>query len=138
MTWSDVPLHPTRKALRQFAAAWLVFFLAFGLHQYFVRGHHTAGTGLMVMAVVLGPVGLIWPMALRWLFVGWMVLAFPIGWLVSLIMVAVMFYGVITPVAFIFRLRGRDLLKRKPAPDQASFWLPKQEPADIRSYFRQF
>ena len=138
MIWSDIPFQPTRKALRQFSAAWLLFFLAFGLHQYLVRGHHTVGTVMIIAAVVAGLPGLIWPASLRWLFVGWMVLAFPIGWLVSLVMLLVMFYCVITPVALLFRLRGRDLLLRKPAPGQASFWLPKPPPADVRSYFRQF
>ena len=28
MKWSDLPLKPTARVLRQFAAAWLVFFLA--------------------------------------------------------------------------------------------------------------
>lgn len=138
MTWSDIPFQPGNKALRQFAGAWLVFLLAFGLHQYLVRGHHTAGAAIMALALVVGLIGLLHPPAVRWLFVGWMVLAFPIGWLVSLIMLLVMFYGVITPVAMLFRLRGRDLLQRKRRADRDSFWLPKQSPTDVRSYLRQY
>jgi len=30
MTWSDLPTNPSQKVLRQFSAAWLVFFLAVG------------------------------------------------------------------------------------------------------------
>lgn len=138
MTWSDIPFQPGNKALRQFAGAWLVFFLAFGLHQYLVRGHHTAGLVMMTLALIIGVLGLVRPATLRWLFVGWMVLAFPIGWAVSLVMLLVMFYGVITPVAMLFRLRGRDLLQRKPRREQESLWLPKPGPSDVRSYFRQY
>jgi hypothetical protein len=138
MTWSDIPFQPGNKALRQFAGAWLLFFLAFGLHQYLVRGHHTAGVVMMALALVVGLIGLVRPAAVRWLFVGWMVLAFPIGWVVSLVMLLAMFYGVITPVAMLFRLRGRDLLQRKRRVDRESFWLPKQNPGDVRSYFRQY
>src|ERR1043166_8790142 len=116
MTFSDIPFRPTSNALRQFAALWLVIFLAVGAHQYFKLGHHTQGMVLGAVAVVVGTLGLIKPGAVRWIFVGWMVLAFPIGWLVSQIMLAVLFYLVLTPVAVLFRWRGRDVLARKPAP----------------------
>jgi hypothetical protein len=138
MTWSDIPFKPTTKALRQFAAAWLVFFLAFGAHQYLVRRHHEAGVALMSLAVVIGVLGLVKPAAVRWIFVGWMVLAFPIGWVISGLMLLLMFYCVLTPVAVVFRIRGRDLLKRKRAPEGNTFWTPKAPPQDIRSYLRQY
>ena len=138
MKWSELPLKPTARALRQFAAAWLIFFLAVGLYRYVVRGQHQAGIALGVMAIVFGVTGLIKPAALRWLFIGATVLTFPIGWVVSQIMLAMMFYGIITPLAVLFRIRGRDLLSRKPAPNRASFWTSKQTPADMGSYFRQY
>jgi hypothetical protein len=138
MKWSDLPTNPTPRALRQFAAAWLVFFLVVGAQQYFRRGHHEIGLALGVMAVVFGVLGLAKPLAVRWLFVTWMVLAFPIGWLVSQVMLLLMFYLLLTPVALLFRIRGRDPLARKPAPNRASFWEPKKMPDDVRSYFRQY
>ena len=138
MTWSDIPFKPTTKALRQFAAAWLVFFLAFGAHQYLARRHSCVGLALMGIAVVIGLLGLIKPSAVRWLFVSWMVVAFPIGWMISLLMVLLMYYGILTPVAVFFRMRGRDLLKRKRMPDGTSYWVPKETPQDVRSYFRQY
>jgi hypothetical protein len=138
MKWSDLPLEPGPRALRQFAAAWLVFFLALGAQQYFVRDHHRIGSALAAMAVIFGVLGLIRPFAIRWLFVVWLVMAFPIGWVISQVMLAIMFYVLITPIAVLFRLRGRDVLARKPAPEQATFWLPKEIPQDIRSYFRQY
>ncbi|MEI6393196.1 MAG: SxtJ family membrane protein [Verrucomicrobiota bacterium] len=138
MTWSDIPLNPTRKALRQFAAAWLVFFLAFGAHQYLARKHPTFGLAVMGVALAIGLLGLIKPPAVRWLFVGWMVAAFPIGWLISRLTLLLMYYGIITPVALFFRIRGRDLLRRKPTAAPTSFWLPKETPEDVRSYFRQY
>jgi hypothetical protein len=138
MTWSDIPLRPTTRALRQFAAAWLVFFLALGSHQCLVRKHPVVGLVLMALALVIGLLGLIKPNAVRWLFVGWMVAAFPIGWLISLLMLLLMFYCVITPVALVFRMRGRDLLRRRRAPSGNTFWLPKDTPDDVRSYFRQY
>jgi hypothetical protein len=138
MIWSELPFRPDGKVLRQFAAAWLVFFLAFGAHQYLARRHLGIGLALMGIALVVGLLGLVKPSAVRWVFVTWMVVAFPIGWLISLLMLVLMFYCVITPVALVFRLRGRDLLRRKRAPSEATFWLPKETPHDVRSYLRQY
>jgi hypothetical protein len=93
---------------------------------------------LGVMAVTIGVLGLVAPKAVKWIFVAWMVLAFPIGWLVSQLMLIIMFYGIIAPVAVLFRVKGRDVLNRRRVSDQASFWLPKKTPEDPRSYFRQY
>src|SRR5260370_29160003 len=138
MTWRDIPRNPAGKTLRQFAGAWLVFFLAAGAHRYFVRGQHGIGLALGVMAAAVGVLGLARPAAVRWLFITCMALAFPIGWLVSQVMLLLMFYLIITPVSLLFRARGRDPLARKPAPGRASFWRPKPTPQDVRSYFRQY
>ncbi len=138
MKWSDLPLNPADKVLRQFAGAWLIFFLALGVHQWLGRGREQVGVVLAVLALVIGALGLVKPRAVRWLFVVWMVLAFPIGWVISQLMLLLLFYGVITPVALIFRCTGRDWLSRKPAPGRTSFWLAKATPANVRSYFRQY
>ena len=138
MTFSDLPTNPSQKVLRQFSAAWLVLFLTISARQYFSRGHHGAGLVLGALAVIIGGLGLFSPSTVRWLFVSWMVLAFPIGWAISQIMLALMFYGLITPIAFLFRLKGRDLLGRKPATNRPTYWIPKQTPEDVRSYFRQY
>ena len=138
MKWSDLPLKPTARALRQFAGAWLIIFLAAGAHRYVVRGQHQVGIAVGVMALMVGGIGLIRPAVVRWLFVGATVLAFPIGWVVSQIMLALMYYGIITPLAVWFRIRGRDLLCRKPAPNRPSFWTPKSTPENMGAYFRQY
>ena len=88
-------------------------------------------------AVGLGATGLVRPAAIRPVFTGWMAIAFPIGWLVSRVALALLFYAVFTPVAAVFRLTQRDVLHRR-RRSQASYWTPKAGPADVREYFRQF
>jgi len=138
MTWSDIPFNPSRAVLRQFATLWLVCFLALAAREWFVRDRPLLGLALAAVAVLLGVPGLLRPALLRWIFVAWMVVAFPIGWLVSWLLLALLYFLVFTPLALWFRFRGRDQLGRKPAPDHASFWEPKHTPRDPRSYFRQY
>src|SRR5438552_18528592 len=106
MTWSDISFNPRPKVLRQFAGAWLIFFVALGMNRYFKHGQHQAGLALAAMGIVIGGMGLLKPAALKWVFVVCTVLAFPIGWLISNLTLALMFYGIITPIALSFRIRG--------------------------------
>ena len=43
-----------------------------------------------------------------------MVLAFPIGWTVSLVLLGLVYYGLFTPIGLVFRLVGRDALQLRP------------------------
>ena len=77
-----------------------------------VRGHGTAAAIFGLLALTVGPIGLARPDWLRPIYVGWMVLAFPIGWTVSQLILGVIFCGVFTPIGLVFRLMGRDPLHR--------------------------
>jgi len=138
MRWSDIQFDPTTTTLRQFAGLWLVFFGGLGLWEALARGHSSLSTGLIVAAAVIGLPGLVRPALLRPIFVAWMVLAFPIGWTVSLIMLAILYYGLFTPIGLVFRLIGRDALLRTRRPGLESYWTPKPTPTDPRRYFKQF
>ena len=138
MRYSDIPFEPSRRTLRQFAAIWLALFLALGCKHYFKEGHHTAGIVLGIIAGLVGIPGLLQPQLVRWVFVGSILLTFPIGWVVSQLVLALLFYLIITPAALFFRMRRRDLLGRKPDSKRSTFWTKKEMPQDVRSYFRQF
>ena len=138
MQWSDIPFRPDRRTLRQFAGIWLVFFLGMALFQAVVRGRTNLGLSIGALAMVVGLAGLTRPEWVRLIYVGWMVLAFPIGWTVSQVILLIMYYGVFTPIGLIFRLIGRDAMQRARRADLESYWTPKPAPADVRSYFKQF
>ncbi len=138
MQWRDISFRPPRKTLRQFAGLSIAFFGGFALWQYLVRGNQKLAIVLGVLALTVGPVGLVRPDWLRLIYVGWMVLAFPIGWTVSQVITAVIFYLLFTPIALLFRLIGRDPLERAPHSAQETYWAPKPVPADLRRYFQQF
>ena len=137
MNWSDVTREPAPRLLRQFAALSLVIFG--GLAAWRAASGAIDGWmwGLATAAVVIGGVGLIAPRAIRWVFTGWMIVAFPIGWLISRIVLAVLYFVVFTPVALFFRVIGRDALHRRTRTRQ-TYWTAKPAPSDVKSYFRQY
>ena len=138
MRWSDIQFDPPRKMLRQFAGLWLLVFGGMALWEILGRGRSGIGAIFAVLAVTIGPLGLIRPEWVRFIYVGWMVLAFPIGWTVSQIILAAMFFGLFTPIGLVFRLLGRDTLQRARRPELASYWQPKATSTDLRRYFKQF
>jgi hypothetical protein len=138
MRWSDIPFDPTRKTLRQFAGLWLVFFGGVALWQALVRGRMNLGLSIGALALVVGLAGLTRPEWVRLIYIGWMVLAFPIGWTVSQVILLIMYFGLFMPIGLIFRLIGRDPLHRARRAGVESYWTPKPAPVDVRSYFKQF
>ena len=138
MRWSDIQFDPPRKVLRQFAGLWLFFFGGLALWEILGRGRTGFGVFLALLAVTIGPLGLLRPEWMRLIYVSWMVLAFPIGWTVSQIILLAMFFGLFTPIGLTFRLLGRDPLRRAPRSGLDSYWEPKPVPTDLGRYFKQF
>ncbi len=138
MQWSDIPFHPDRKTLRQFAGLWLIVFGGMGLWEAFRRGHVQLGFSIVALALVVGVAGLTRPEWVRTVYIGWMVLAFPIGWTISQVILLILYFGMFTPIALIFRAIGRDPLRRVRRAGVESYWEPKPAPVDVRSYFKQF
>jgi hypothetical protein len=138
MKWSDISLPPSPRKLRQFAGLWTGFFLVLSGWQGWHHERWRLALTLAVLALAVGPLGLLWPRLIRPIYVTWMVLAFPIGWAVSHLVLVCVFYGVFTPLAIVFWLLGRDVLALRQPVVCESYWSSKPAVEDIRRYFRQF
>jgi len=133
----ESPHEVSTRTLREFAGLCILFFGAIGCWQWLARGRPVAGLALGTLAAALGLLGLVRPRGLRPVFVGWMSLTAPIGWLVSGLILAVLFYGFFTPIGLLFKLFGRDPLAREFPTGQATYWIEKLNAKNIQSYFRQ-
>lgn len=138
MRWSDVPFSPSSRILRQFASLWLVVFSAIAFWQGWKHGRTELAIAIGVAAVVVGVAGLIRPASVRPIFVGWVVLAFPIGWIVSNLLMALVYFGMFVPLGFLLRLTGRDPLRLAFKPVAASYWRVRPPAPRASRYFRQY
>lgn len=137
MRWSDLPLKPSDRTLREFAGLWCLFFSGLGAWHGLVQNNSPLGRLLAVAGFTVGLCGLVYPRAVRPIFVTWLVLAFPIGWVVSKLLLVVLFFGLVTPVALLFRLQGRDALQLRREQKQ-SYWTAKERSGSPARYFRQY
>lgn len=137
MQWSDVTKAQTPKTLRQFGLLSLAVFGGMAAWRAW-HGRVDVVTALLGGGgLLLGLGGLAAPRMLGPVFTAWMAVAFPIGWMVSRVVLAALYFLVFTPIALVFRAIGRDVLRvRRPAG--TSYWQPKVPAADQTQYFKQF
>ena len=91
--------------------------------------------GLAVLATLFS---LIAPQANLALYVGLTVLTYPIGFVLSYVIMGTLFYLLIGPMALVMRLIGRDPLNRAIEPDADSYWVDARPARPKEHYFRQF
>jgi len=139
MSVVQINTDPTRRELNQFGFIWMVFVAFFGAMAFFKLHNPSLARGLWVAAVVVPVVGWVFPRFMRWVFLGMSYLAFPIGFVVSHVVLAVVYYLVLTPIGLLTRLFGYDSMKRRFAPEAKSYWAERSaEAVDSKRYFRQF
>lgn len=103
-----------------------------------VKGGHAwtlwAATGVVLVALAFAA-----PSALKPLNRIWMIISILLGWVMARVILAILFYVVLTPTALLARLFRKDVLDRKMDGTAKSYW-QKREPrsADRQSYERQF
>ena len=137
MRFSDIDRNPRPATLRQFAGVSILFFGGMAAWKAWSAGPSAGVYVLAALAAVIGISGLIQPRAVRAIFVGWMILAFPIGWVISHLLLAVAYYVVVLPIGLVFRLTGRDTLALR-KPHRSSYWIEKPQVEDVSRYFLQY
>jgi len=92
----------------------------------------------VVVAVFCGVAVAIAPSLLRPLWLLLSALALPVGYVLSFVALAAIFYGVVTPIGLVFRVLGRDALARRRDPHAETYWVRREPRPDAARYFRQF
>jgi hypothetical protein len=128
--------RPDERQLRQFAWVSLVGFPVLGALLWRAHGTALPATVLSAFGVLVWLVGLLEPKRIRIVYVTLLAISVPIGWVVSNLLLRVVFYGVVTPLALVFRLTGRDALSLR-RPQAPSHWRDLESSEDAASYFRQ-
>ena len=139
MSIVQINTNPTRRELNQFGFIWLGFVALFGVIAFFKFNSPTVARWLWIAAVVVPIVGWLVPAIMRLIFLGMSYLAWPIGFVVSHVVLAVVYYLVLTPIGLLTRLFGYDSMKKKFDREAASYWIERSpEAVENKRYFRQF
>ncbi len=139
MSLVEINWNPERSELRKFGVIALVVLTAVSVVLRFVFKAgivvpacvFTAGFCIFVTTLVSAK-------AARIIYLGLTFAAMPVGFVISVVLMAVFYYLVLTPVGLVFRLLGRDPLNRRFEPRAPTYWTPRRRVDSVERYFHQF
>jgi hypothetical protein len=111
---------------RHFGLVFTALFAALAVISYFRGGH--AYLWLLPLSALTGLVVLINPGLLRPLNRLWMKLATVLHAITSPVLLGVIYFLILTPFAFVQRLMGRDVMRKRFDPRIDSYWIPREPP----------
>ena len=108
------------------------------LYLLWKQQHNYAVAGF-ILGVVFAALAFVRPVVLKPLQRAWMAMAVVMGFVMSRIIVAVIFYGMVTPIGLAGRLAGKKFLELKIDKAAASYWIGRDQAKTEKSaYERQF
>ena len=137
MALIDINKNPSKGELLFFGLVFPVFFGVIGGVVFFFTESLAIPQVLWAVAgVVTLLFFLVKPLRVP-IYLGWIYLAFPIGWTVSHVLMLLTYYAVVTPFGLAMRLVGRDPMSRRIERSKDSYFVPHQA-AETSRYFKQF
>jgi hypothetical protein len=138
MALIELRINPTARDLKWFGLIMLAFFGLVGMLVWRATGSLVWPSRIWSAAALLSLTyyavrPLRWPM-----YVGWSYATYPIGWVVSHVLMAVVFFGVFTGIGLLMRLFGYDPMMRKFDRSASSYWVKHEDQPDVSYYFRQY
>ncbi len=138
MSLIEIDWNPGRRQLRVFGLSALaasivlagVFVLLWGLAMVWAVVVLAAGAAILLCSLVA-------PRAARIVYIALSAVGLPIGFVVSFILLAAFYFLLLTPLALLFRLIGRDPLHRRFDHTTDSFWIARKPTASLDRYFHQ-
>ena len=138
MALLQINRHPAAKELRWFGVLLAGFVVVAGALAHWqleapaaARIIWAAGAALAAVYATVRPLR-------RWIYLGWIYAAFPIGWTVSHLLLGAAYYLVLTPIGLLVRWIKGDPLGRELDRDAPTYWTERPPVRDVRRYFRQF
>jgi len=141
-------LNPSTRKLNQFGAIAAVLFGVVGAFvllrgtlfgvEFSSSGAQTASWLLFGAAAVVALSAAVVPRGLRPFFVVLSMVTMPIGFVLSYVLLFLMYFGVFTPIGIAMRLTGWDPMQRVRAADATTYWRRRGAPAAAARYFNQY
>ena len=135
MALLKLDLNPSKTDLRLFAGIWFPAFCA--MVGWFLWRRHApiAAYSIWSIAAIAAIAGLAVPATIRPIYILMVRVTFPVGWLMSYVVLAVAYFAVITPVGLLMR-RFHDPMQRKFERSAKTYWIGWKA-TDRERYFRQ-
>lgn len=133
----ELNTNPSRRDLAWFGPLLVIFGGLVGACFYHDNQNPTVAYWIWSIAAGLATLFFLVPPLRRPIFVGWVTIVFPIGWVISHLILGITYYLVITPIGLVMRLVGHDPLHRRFDRTASSYWIAHKPVDTAARYFRQ-
>jgi len=79
----------------------------------------------LILAAVFAALAVMWPATLAPLNKAWIKLGILLYKIIGPVVIALLFYLTVTPIALLMRILGKDPLRLRRDPDAASYWIDR-------------
>jgi hypothetical protein len=112
-------LDSGRRALRKFGLLFLVVGALIAAWLLYLG--NAAWPWAAAAGALFGLLGLFLPAALKYPYLAWMTLALVIGWFVSRLLLALLYYLLVTPLGVVLKMMGKDFMEDS-FDESESYW----------------
>jgi TRAP-type C4-dicarboxylate transport system permease small subunit len=138
MALIQINKNPSSRDLNWFGILFAAFFGLVGWLAWRRFGSERAALVLWGIGVVLPVIYYAIPGLRRPIYLAWMYLAFPIGLVVSYVVLALVYFAVFAPVGLIMRLVRHDPLQRAFDSARKTYWVEHRTGGPKSRYFSQY
>ena len=132
MSLASSPKLPSE---RSFGLLFTAVFAGLGIYGFFSDWPRGVCAGWLAASLSIGLLAVFAPRILAPFNLAWFRIGELLGKIVRPVVLGIIFFGLLTPVAFITRLSGRDELKLKPRT-VASYWVDRVPPGPSSDSFK--
>ncbi len=133
----DTSKFNDKKEWRRFAVGLALILGAIGTVMYFKGSPNYIWMFAAHGALML--LGLLIPVMVKPLFIVFSYLGYGMGWVMTRVILFILFYLVLSPISLLARLVGKRFLDLKLDRESESYWLAKEAPAEgVKSFENQF
>ena len=123
----EIKLLPlTRKDLRKFGILVGGIFLILCAYLFLTGGSELFGWIFLIVGGFLFLSGLIIPAILKKVYLIWMTGALVLGWVMSRVIITILFFFILTPIALIAKIFGKKFLDLDFRDGKTSYWVIKE------------
>jgi len=130
--------EPTPHELRIFGLLLALFFGLIGALVLWRARLWTIATLCLAIGLLSAIVYYSVPSLKRPMYMMCVAVTYPIGWTITHLLLALVYFGWITPVGLLMRLFGYDPMRRRMNRRAISHWIPRKPIKDVSRYFKQY
>jgi Saxitoxin biosynthesis operon protein SxtJ len=127
MALFEINKNPSRRELLWFGVALAAFCGVVGALLRWRFGAPGAARAVWIAGAAIAALYYALPPIRRAVYLGWTYASWPIGWVVSHVILGITWYLVITPTGLVMRMLGHDPMRRRFDREAPTYWTPHRE-----------